>query len=58
MDAENAKVSQAQFNQNLKAKIEDREFIRDIQLLTRPGLEYDVRSAYELVMRDLVSKLE
>ena len=58
MDAENAKVSHAQFDQNLKAKIEDREFIRDIQLLTRPGLEYDTRAAYELVMRDLVSKLE
>jgi hypothetical protein len=34
-----------QFKTNLEAKIEDPEFINDIKLLIRPGLEYDPRVA-------------
>ncbi len=49
--------SREQYISNLKNKITDPEFYGDIHALLRPGIEYDINKAYELVVEKLISKI-
>jgi len=50
-------VSRAQFEGNLAAKREDREFRADMGPLLRPGTEWASEAAFDLVASTLVSRL-
>ena len=50
-------ATRAQFEANMAAKLEDALFVNDITPLLRPGLEYDIDSAWELVQESLVRRL-
>ncbi len=50
-------MSRAQFEENLAAKRHDARFLSDIQPLLRPGTEWSVDSAMDVVLRELVSRL-
>jgi hypothetical protein len=51
------KVSRAQFEGNLAAKREDREFRADMGPLLRPGTEWPTEMAFDLVSSALVTRL-
>ena len=37
--------------------MQDKEFTGDIQMILRPGIEYDNGKAYEFVRREILEKL-
>ena len=49
--------TQKQFLLNMDEKIEDPDFGGDIYALLRPGIEYDQRNAYEIIKKQLLSKI-
>jgi predicted nucleotidyltransferase component of viral defense system len=51
------RASRAQVEENLAAKRKDARFVSDIAPLLRPGGDWDVNSAMEMVLDQLVSKL-
>jgi hypothetical protein len=51
------RVSQREFRQNLAAKIEDPDFLSDIEDLLRQGLKYDHRQAHQYIEEHLISVL-
>lgn len=51
------RVTRAQFEENLDAKIDDVVFLGDVQPLLAQGTFYDPRRALDLVRRTLVSRL-
>ena len=51
------KVSRAQFEANLDAKVRDPAFVEDIQPLLASGVEYDGERAAELVSTVLLARL-
>ncbi len=50
-------VSRAQFEQNLEAKRSDARFVSDIEPLLRPGSNWDVDTAMDVVLAEFVSRL-
>jgi predicted nucleotidyltransferase component of viral defense system len=46
-----------QFLLNLEQKINDPEFLGDIYILLRPGVEYNQNLAFELVRKELIDKM-
>jgi len=49
--------TQKQFLANMNEKMTDKEFIEDIRLVLKKGVEYDNEAAWELVRRELVEKI-
>ncbi len=49
--------SQKEFLLNMEEKMNDEEFIGDIHMVLRPGIEYDNEKAYKLVKAELLKKL-
>ncbi len=50
-------ISQQEFLDNIEKKIEDQDFLTDMQGLLRPGLEYDINQAYKLIKAELLEKI-
>ena len=50
--------TQKQFLINMSDKMSDREFLEDIRLVLKQGVEYDNEAAWELVKSELVEKIE
>ncbi len=50
-------ATRAQFEESMTAKMKDALFLGDIYPLLRPGLDYDVRVAWDLVHELLVNRL-
>jgi predicted nucleotidyltransferase component of viral defense system len=49
--------TQKQFLANMNEKMTDREFLEDIRLVLKQGIEYDNKAAWELVRKELVEKI-
>ncbi len=49
--------TQKQFLRNMEEKLEDPDFSGDIYALLRPGIEYDLTAAYELIKNELLEKI-
>lgn len=54
---EDNSISQRQFLENMEKKIADQDFLGDMKGLLRPGLDYDVHEAYELVKKEVLLKI-
>ena len=50
-------ASRAQFEKNLAAKRKDERFRNDIEPLLRPGMAWDADIAFDVVLREFVSRL-
>ena len=50
-------ATRAQFEANMAAKLDDSMFVDDIAPLLRPGMEYDINRAWDLVHESLVRRL-
>lgn len=48
--------TQKQFLINMEEKMTDREFLEDIHIILKPGVEYNNDTAWELVRKVLVEK--
>lgn len=57
MDERGARVSRAEFEANLSAKLQAREFLDDINPLLPTGTSYDTSAAGALVQARLIAKL-
>ncbi len=57
MKQEGHKVSRAQFEKNLAAKLHDPEFAADISPLLSEGFTWDIQTAAPLVSRELIERL-
>lgn len=57
MEQEGHKVSQTEFVENMDKKLQDADFLNDMQSLLRPGLNYEVEEAYVLVKEKLLGKI-
>ena len=51
-------ISRAQFEENLHNKSKDRAFRNDISPLLRPDIEWDFDNAVEVVMNQIISRLD
>ena len=49
--------TQKEYLLNMEQKIEDREFLGDIEMLLRPDENYNPQEAWELVKKELIEKL-
>lgn len=49
--------TQKEFILNMEEKMKDKEFTGDIQMILRPGIEYDNKKAYEFVRKEILEKL-
>jgi hypothetical protein len=49
--------TQKQFLANMNEKMTDTEFVEDIRLVLKRGIEYDNEVAWGLVRRDLIEKI-
>ncbi|MBN8687720.1 MAG: nucleotidyl transferase AbiEii/AbiGii toxin family protein [Chitinophagales bacterium] len=49
--------SQKEFMLNMEEKMKDKEFTGDIQMILRPGIEYDNQKAYEFIKSELLEKI-
>ena len=52
-----ATATRAQFEESMAGKMKDALFLGDIYPLLRPGLEYDVKAAWDLVHESLLHRL-
>lgn len=57
MDHGGTPVSRSQFEANLAAKAESRDFQGDVAPLLRPGVDWDFTRALEVVRQELVARL-
>jgi adenine C2-methylase RlmN of 23S rRNA A2503 and tRNA A37 len=57
MNKEGNKVTQNEFLKNINLKIEDADFIGDMNGLLRSDVNYDINSAYEFVKTNLLEKI-
>lgn len=57
LELEGASVSRAEFEENLRRKMADPEFLEDTRPLLAEGADYDPHVAFEAVMDELVSRL-
>lgn len=49
--------TQKQFLANLEEKMADREFLEDIHIVLKPGIEYDNEKAWDITKRELLMKI-
>lgn len=49
--------TQKQFLSNMEEKMTDIEFTNDIQIVLRPGVEFDIEKAWVTIKRDLIAKI-
>jgi len=49
--------TQKQFLSNMEEKMTDIEFTNDIQIVLRPGVEFDIEKAWETITRELITKI-
>lgn len=49
--------TQKEFILNMEEKMNDKEFTSDIQMILRPGIEYDNEKAYEFIKNEILHKL-
>ncbi|MDR0233178.1 MAG: nucleotidyl transferase AbiEii/AbiGii toxin family protein [Dysgonamonadaceae bacterium] len=49
--------TQKQFLANMNEKMTDRDFLEDIRLVLKQGIEYDDETAWELVRKELVERI-
>lgn len=54
---EGVSVSRAEFEENLRRKMADPEFLEDIRPLLAEGVDYDPHEAFDLVMSELLAHL-
>lgn len=57
MKHEDNTISQQEFLYNMDRKMDDQDFLVDLQGLLRPGLAYDIAKAYEFVKKELLEKI-
>jgi len=57
MNEEGNEVTQKEFIENMEKKIEDADFIGDMNGLLRSGIRYDIHEAYEFVKTNLFQKI-
>ena len=57
MEEEGNTITQKDYLENMEKKIEDPDFIGDMNGLLRTGIEYDIKKAYELVKTNLLEKI-
>ena len=57
MKQEDNSVSQKEFLANMEKKIEDQDFLGDMEGLLRPELSYKITGAYEFVKTELLEKI-
>lgn len=57
MNEEGNAVTQKEFLENMEKKIEDADFIGDMNGLLRSGITYDVNEAYEFIKTNLLEKI-
>lgn len=57
MKEEGNQVTQKEFLENMEKKIEDDDFIRDMNGLPRSGIDYDIKDAYEFVKKEILEKI-
>ncbi len=49
--------TQKQFLINMEEKIIDKEFLKDIHIILKPGVEYNNEKAWELVRKEIIEKI-
>jgi predicted nucleotidyltransferase component of viral defense system len=49
--------SQKEFILNMEQKMKDKEFMTDIHVILRPGVEYNNENAYEFIKTELLAKI-
>jgi len=57
INEEGNEVTQKEFIENMEKKIEDADFIGDMNGLLRSGIVYDIKEAYEFVKTNLLEKI-
>lgn len=57
MNHENNAVSKQEFLDNMAKKIEDKDFLGDMEGLLRPGVSYEIIKAYEFIKTELLEKI-
>lgn len=57
MNEEGNGVTQKEFIENMEKKVEDAEFMGDMNGLLRSGIEYDITKAYEFVKKEILEKI-
>ena len=57
MKEEDNSVTQKEFLENMEKKIQDQDFLGDMEGLLRPGLSYKITEAYEFVKTELLEKI-
>ncbi len=49
--------TQKQFLINMEEKITDKEFLEDIHIILKPGVEYNNEKAWEVVRKEIIEKI-
>src|SRR5690606_16940866 len=57
MNEEGNLVSQKEFLENMEKKVEDQDFLADMNGLLRPNLKYDIHIAHDFVRTALIEKI-
>ncbi|MCP9765666.1 nucleotidyl transferase AbiEii/AbiGii toxin family protein [Lacihabitans soyangensis] len=57
MHEEGNAVTQKDFMENMEKKIEDADFVGDMNGLLRSGISYDINEAYEFVKKEILEKI-
>jgi predicted nucleotidyltransferase component of viral defense system len=57
MKEEDNSVTKKEFLENMAKKIEDKDFLGDMEGLLRPGVSYGIINAYEFVKTELLEKI-
>jgi len=57
MSEEGNTITQKEFLENMEKKVEDADFIGDMNGLLRSGIAYDINEAYELVKKEILEKI-
>lgn len=57
MNEEGNNIKQKDFLENMKRKIEDADFIGDMNGLLRQGIKYNINKAYEVVKTEILEKI-
>ncbi len=57
MNEEGNEVTQREFIESMNKKIEDEDFIGDMNGLLRNGIAYDINEAYEFIKKEILEKI-
>jgi predicted nucleotidyltransferase component of viral defense system len=58
MSKENRKIYKKIFIENMRLKVESKQFELDLKPLIHPDIEYSIKEAYEYVRNNYISKLK